>query len=55
MISGLFLQAGLMFQQLPSGDFEKSSSLIHWIPLAIKLIAGMLEPLDIKITHFGSA
>jgi hypothetical protein len=55
MISGLFLRAGFVFQQFLSGSFEKSSSLIHWLPSAIKLIAGLLELLDIKIIHFGSA
>jgi hypothetical protein len=54
MILGLFLRAALVFQQLPSGGFEKSSSLIHWLPFqtVIVLVIGsvrMRPPVAVKI------
>jgi hypothetical protein len=54
MILGLFLRAGLVFQQLPPAGFETSSSLTHWLPFqtVIVFVIGsvrMRSPVAVKI------
>jgi hypothetical protein len=49
-----FPASGFSLQQLPSGGFEKSSSLIHWLPFqtVIVLVIGgvrMHSPVAVKI------